>query len=162
MAITVQNAGLTLVKIATTAAQTLVDLGYTRNGVDVTTQPYFIDVPGDANGGDQGPPIDIQYLGEIAHIRLELTSWDSAVLDTIKARIPGGTAGTPGTVGTFAFQGNVHYRVVLSNPNLPRNFPRVMFREPIQKNFGTRFAMVVLEGIAYKNGSGVLYNTTIT
>ena len=36
MAITVQNAGLTLVKIATTAnGGALSDLGYTRNGAEI-------------------------------------------------------------------------------------------------------------------------------
>ena len=44
-------------------------LGYTRNGADTTKEAYWLDVPGDENGGDDGPPIDVQYLGEIARVR---------------------------------------------------------------------------------------------
>lgn len=159
MAPVVQNAGLATIKVASPANGTLLLLGYTRNGADVTQQGFFVDVPGDENGGDQGPPIDIQYMGEIAHIRIEMTKWDPANIDIVKARIAGGTAGSPGTAGTFMFQGGVDFRLVIDAPNLPRNFPRVVFREPIQKNHGTRFAMVVFEGIAYKAASGVLYDT---
>jgi hypothetical protein len=162
MPITVHNAGAALIKIQPYNGS-LQELGYTRNGADITTQGFFADVPGDQNGGDQGPPIDIQNFGEIAHIRLELTKWDQTVYNLLKARMVGATAGTPPTSGNFMFQGNLYHRLVVAAVNLPRNFPCVAFREPFTKNFGTRFAVAIVEAIAYKHPeTGILYNEVIT
>ena len=68
MAIAVIVDGLVTVKI-TPYGGAQASLGYTRNGVDITFEGFFLDVMGDETGGDDGPPIDRQYLGEIARIR---------------------------------------------------------------------------------------------
>ncbi len=68
--------------------------GRTRNGIHYSEEPFYNDVHGDAHGGDQGPPIDRQYLGIIARVRLQMTDWDKAVFSTILANVAGGAAGT--------------------------------------------------------------------
>ena len=73
MAVAVQVAGLATIKIAAAVGSPLYTLGYTQNGAFITTEGYTVNVPGDENGGDDGPPIEIQSLGETARVRLEFT-----------------------------------------------------------------------------------------
>ena len=44
-------------------------LGYTQNGVQIEEELYTGDVKGDENGGEEGPPIDVQYFGEVHRVR---------------------------------------------------------------------------------------------
>ncbi len=160
MAVTVNVAGLCAVYVDTGTGLDL--LGYTRQGADVRDQAFFVDVPGDQNGGDQGPPIDIQYMGEIAKVRLELTKWDAAIGKEIRSRLAGGTEGTPGGSGTLMFDGSKTARVLLYSPNGPMNFPRAFLRDPWEVNLGTKYSTLVLEFEAHKDATGVLYNAVVT
>jgi len=135
-------------------------LGYTRNGVEMTSEGYFLNVPGDQNGGDDGPPIDVQYLGETARIRVELTNWDPVVAAAIEARLQGGTGGTPGTPGSL-MSANAH-RLLIDTTTGDRNYPRVFPRGATELNKGTRFSTLVFEFEAHEDGNGVLWNTTVT
>lgn len=134
-------------------------LGYTRNGADITAEGYFVNVPGDQNGGDDGPPIDVQYMGETARIRVELTKWDSTVAATIEARLQGGTGGTPGTPGSL-MSANA-FRLLLDTTTGDRNFLRVFPRGAIELNKGTRYSIMVFEFEAHEGSGGVLWNTTV-
>jgi len=162
MAEQVNVAGAVTVKVALPASGSLSTVGKTRNGPEVVEQPFFLPVPGDDNGGDAGPPIDIQYLGEIAQIRLELTKYDPTVVEAIRAFVAQATLGTPATPGTLMFQDSKAGRLVLSCANAPQNFPRVVFQEPIQRNIGTRFTVCIISATAYKDANGVLFNNTVT
>lgn len=166
MAATVQNAGAVAVKIDDGQGGGIQTLGYTRNGADTTKEAFWVDVPGDENGGDEGPPIDIQFLGEIARIRLELTKWDSAVAALVTTRVAGTTDGTPTTSGTFMFAQTKTVRLILDGggafTNLDANFPRAIPRMPIELNRGTKYAILVMEFEAHKNASGVLHNQTVS
>lgn len=135
-------------------------LGYTRNGAEMTSEGYFLNIPGDQNGGDDGPPIDVQYLGETARIRIELTKWDATIAAGIEARIQGGTGGTPGTPGSL-MSANSH-RLLIFTTAQARNFPRAFPRGAIELNKGTRFSILVFEFEAHEDASGVLWNTEIT
>lgn len=140
----------------------LTNLGYTANGVDWASEPHMQDVPGDENGGDAGTPIDIQYFGETARITLELTKYDPAILESIRARIPGGTAGTPAAAGTLLFAGNLFMRLVVASTNRPRNFPCAIPRSAIEVNKGTRFSRARLQFECHKHPTtGVLDNATV-
>ena len=161
MAATVRNAGLTTVKIKFPSGS-IETLGYTRNGAEVGEEAHYEDVHGDENGGDAGPPIDIQYLGAIARIRLDCTKFDIAVINKIRARLDSATLGTPGTAGTFMFGGAKDFRLILDCTTDPRNFPRVICREEISSNLGTKYQAWSLTLEAHKNGSGVLWDTTTT
>ena len=158
MTLTVHVAGPVLTRVGFPTA--LQDLGYTRGGVDVRLEGHFLDVPGDENGGEEGPPIDVQILGETARVRAELTKYDKSVSDNVAARVSGGTAGTPATPGTLMFAGAKYMRVCLVGTSEPMNFPRCICREPIELNKGTKYSTLVFEFTAYKDATGVLYNTT--
>jgi len=147
------------VYVAGPANGTLLDLGYTENGVEVHEQPYFYDVHGDENGGDSGPPIDTQYMGEVHVIRMTLTKFNPVTARAIKVRVAGSTPGTPATPGTVMFQAGKEYRLVLDCFD-GRNYTRVVFREPIEINKGTKHSKLLIVGTAYKDATGVIYNTT--
>ncbi len=168
MAVAVQVAGLATIAVGAEGAAfaDLSILGYTRDGAEIVTEGHYVDIPGDENGGDEGPPIDVQYLGETAKARLELTKWNSTVADTIASRLHGATAGTPGTAGSLMFAGSYVKRVLIYKAGTPNvamfNFPRAFCRAPIEINKGTKFSTLILELEAYKDANGVLYNTSVT
>jgi len=140
----------------------LTALGYTRQGAEIRDQAFWIDVPGDQYGGDQGPPIDVQYLGEIARIRLELTKWDETVATNLRARLAGDTEGQPGTPGTLMFGGSKCSRLLINPTTGPWNFPRAFLRDVWEMNKGTKYSTLVLEYEAHKDANGVLYNAVST
>jgi hypothetical protein len=161
MTATVHNHGKAQIKVGTGSEGALEILGYTRNGADVTEEGFFIDVPGDENGGDAGDPIDIQYLGEMARVRIELTKFDTSVVDKVQARLnTAKTRGEIGTPGFFIFLNDVAFRLLINSPNNPQNFLRAVPRAPTQRNMGVRFTMIVMEFDCYKNDNGVLYNSS--
>ena len=164
MAITVNVAGLATIKAGTGASGALESLGYTMDGARITSEGYTTNVPGDQNGGDEGPPVEIQYLGETARVRLEMTKWDTAVQAKLEARFKGGTAGTPPTAGSLMFAGGGYFRLLIHSPATPRNFICAsLLKQPIEINKGTKFSRLVLEFECYKDPTtGVLYNSTIT
>lgn len=159
MAVEVVVCGLAIVKIQVPAGS-LETLGYSRNGVTVSEEAHHLDVPGDENGGDEGPPVDVQILGETARVRLELTKIDTAVADKIRARVAAGTAGTPPTAGTLMFGGSKAIRLLIHSTTSPINFPRAFPRNAIELNRGTKYSTFVCEFECHKDGSGVLYNST--
>lgn len=140
-------------------------LGFTRNGAEISATGYFLDVPGDEHGGDDGPPIDVQYMGEIASVRLELTKWDLALGRTVESRRNSGTGGSPGTAGALMFGGvagsSLAFRVLVNTATAAqrRNFLRCFPRNVIEINKGTRFSTLVVEFEAHAV-NGVLWNTT--
>ena len=160
MANTIQVDGLATIKIASPAAGSLETLGYTINGVEITEQVFTEEVKGDENGGDPGPPIDIQYLGEVHTIRMTLTKYDEAVLNKVRAGIAGGTAGTISTSGTLYFQGTVAWRLLIHSVNRPRNYINVVFQEPKEINKGTIHSKAIIVAKAYYGAAGVIYNAT--
>ncbi len=161
MASSVNKDGLCNVKIAAPFDGSLEHLGYSRNGVEPDQEPYFDEVPGDQNGGDQGPPIEIQYLGEIVRVRLEMTRFDDAVADKIRKRCPGAaTVGTPHTTGTLLFAEEEYFRLLLHSPTNPMNFPRAIPKGAITANKGTKWQTFTCEFECHKDENGVLWNET--
>lgn len=147
-------------------------LGYTRNGVEQVNEPYMLDVPGDENGGDDGPPVDIQILGEVVRMRCEMTKFDETVANRIRGRVNAltQTPGLPVTPGTLLFANDYHFRVLILPSGTdgvvtrPVNLPRCVPREPIEENKGTKFSTLLLEFTAYKTGAddtpaNTLWNT---
>jgi len=164
MAAIINVAGATPVSVGTGSGGTLEPLGYTRDGCSLTFESFVYEVHSDDYGGESGPPIDIQYMGETVRIRLELTKYDEAVADKIRCRLRGGTAGTVGATGSLMLSSNgvtsLAYRICLISTTRPLNFPICVFKEPIEINKGTKFSTLVLDGTAYRNSSGLLWDTT--
>ena len=132
-------------------------LGYTRNGADTTDEAYWLDVPGDENGGDDGPPIDIQYLGEISRVRLELTKWDETIANKLRARLKGAAAGQIDGVGTLVARLSKSFVLEIDSPALSRTYYRAIPRMPIEMNRGTKFSTLVCEFECHKGEDGKLY-----
>lgn len=151
--------GVAIVKTCTTGG-TLAELGRTRNGVTITENLFTGDVHGDDNGGDEGPPIDVQYFGEIHVVRCELTKYDETEANKVRAGLAGGTAGTPGTSGSLYFQGAAYWRLLIHSTTRPRNYLGAIFKEPKEVNKGTKFSTLVVTSTCYKDSTGVMYNAT--
>ena len=152
--------GPCLIRVGTGSAGALEDLGYTEDGADVDIEGFFENVWGDQGGGPSGVPIDVQYFGELARIRLTLTKWDAAIADKVVPRVNGATAGTPATPGTLMFQESKSIRLLLSPTSRPLNFPRAFLRGNYQINKGVKHSKIIFEFECHKDGSGVLFNAT--
>jgi len=165
MAQQIQVAKVTTVKVDTGDGSGLQTLGQALDMPETRDQSFMHDVPGDSHGGPQGPPIDIQFLGRIVHVRCELSKFDKTVADQIRARLAANTEALKGTVqtadiGTLMIQDAKYMRVLLSNTNDPMNFPICIVRNPIEIAHGTKFSSIVLEFEAHRNQTtGVIYNT---
>jgi hypothetical protein len=160
MAEAVQVAGLVTVKVGTGAQGGAETLGYTRDGVTLIDEVLTLDVPGDAYGGPDGPPIDIQYLGEICRVRMELTKYDIAVAAKLEAKLSGGTAGTESDAGTLLFAGSGTVNLVLDPAEgAGRNYARAtLCKTPVEVNRGTKFSTLILEFTCYADGDGKVWD----
>ncbi len=162
MAVAILVAGLADIQVFTAGA-TAERLGYTRNGAETTKEGFFLDVPGDQLGGDDGPPIDVQYFGEIVRVRCELTKFDNAVADELKSRTLNGTAGAPVAAGSLMFgAADKAIRLCIKSAGDPINFLRAFPRFPIEQNRGTKFSTLKIEFECHANAAGVVYNAVTT
>ncbi|MGH7743823.1 MAG: hypothetical protein ACREQ5_03255 [Candidatus Dormibacteria bacterium] len=178
MAVAIQVAGLCTVQVASSGSlsplPSLVTLGYTMDGAEITFNGFFLDVPTDENGGDAGPPTDVQFMGMTANIRLQFTKYDETVMQFCRVRLVGQTVGIPGlptasggyaqgSVGQLLIGGDYTYRLLLNSPSNPYNFPTAFPRDPENLNRGTKFSTDVMEWYALRGGVGAaLYNVSIT
>jgi hypothetical protein len=153
-------------------------VGYSRNGVTITYEDFWIDVPGDEHGGDDGPPIDVQHLGRIARVRIELTKFDTTAVAAIKARVANTLFGRPVPIaasgsdppaarppGTLMFTNSytmkLTIRAVRGDAEV-HHFPRAFLRAAIDLNVATKFQSPILEFECHKDSDGVLENTVTT
>lgn len=167
MAEIIQIPGPCHILLNTGASSALQGLGYTENGAEVREELLAGDIPGDQNGGDQGPPIDIQKFGLIGHVHLEMSKWDAAVAAYVMAKSnPNGSiptaAGVSPTPGGLIFSNTDYFRLLLfPSLSLPRNFLIAVPREAHTYNLGTRYARLIADFICYPPlGGGVYWNTT--
>ena len=129
-------------------------LGYTRNGVEIVHDAFYLDVPGDENGGDDGPPIDVQLLGEIDRVRCEMTKWDQTVANTVRSRVKTGSgiAGIVPATGVLMFADLLYFPLLVTPATqLPFNYGYAFPRSAIEENRGTKFATLVVEFECHKN-----------
>lgn len=145
-------------------------LGYTANGVDIRHNPRWSDYFSDANGGADGPPTDVIFLGETATIRMELTRWDAVIAEQVcsracgRPRPPRGTSGygTNAPAGTlmFASWGPVPESAIglgLLHRGGSRTYPHAILRGSNQLTMGSRFSRLILEFECYaRSEDGVL------
>ncbi len=158
----IQVDGLCEISVTTGSAFALEVLGFTRNGAEVTGEAFWIDVPGDQWAGDDGPPIDVQYVGEIERVRLELTKFDNNLANKLKMRLNDagvvydGTSANAGkrlSAGTLVFANSFAVGLLLRPlgrqtgdvPQRPLYFPRAIPRMPVEENKGTKFSTLILE-----------------
>ena len=165
MAAQVQRAKVTTIKVDMGGGEGLETLGYALDVPEHRDQAFHHDVPGDEHGGPQGPPIDVQLLGRVSHVRCEMSKYDATVAKRVQARLNAEGAGNWGTmdtadIGTLMIQDSKTFRVLLSNTNDPRNFPICLCRQPVEIGVGTKFSTLIFEFEAHRNQStGVIWNT---
>lgn len=139
-------------------------LGESMDMIDIEERAFWHNVPGDRYGGPQGPPIDMQYLGTIYIVRMELSRWDPDVWDVLKKRRVQTTAGTiPLTdIGKLMFS-TLNTRLLLHSTTRPLNFPAAFLRDPFQWPMGSKFSSLSLQFECHRctDGTardGILYN----
>lgn len=158
MAVTPHVTGPALVKIDYGGG--LANFGYTADGVFITGQPFTLDVPGDQNGGESGPPIDVQHFGSIMRVRVEMTSWEGAVASALSALTAGGTAGVQPTMGTLLGLNSLTYRVLILPTTDPINFPKCIIKAPWEINKGSKYGRLIFEFEAHSFTGTTVFNST--
>jgi hypothetical protein len=175
MATGIQVAGLATIQVDTGNSHALETLGYSINGVEIEENIFTLPVHGDEHGGDSGPPIDIQYLGQVDTVRMELTKYDLAVLDKLRARLwnSGFTAPTAGQVlsaniGSLFFAGSFTFRLTIdcANSGYDRDYIKVIFQESISENRGVKHSVPRLTATCYREpspgaGSARVYDSSV-
>tara|TARA_R100000742_G_C4278390_1_gene101133 strand:+ start:1872 stop:2573 length:702 start_codon:yes stop_codon:yes gene_type:complete len=161
----VNVAGLVRVQIAYPLWGSLYELGIATDSIEISERAFYHDVPGDRNGGPQGPPVEVQKLGEVHTISMRLSTWNKAEMQQLEewyhdedadADPAGGADGenrnetlSPyGTRGTMA-QWDVGevllarrgFRLCLETSDLndTRNYWCCIMREPKTFAIGTKF-----------------------
>jgi len=120
-------------------------IGYSRDGVQIRIEPRWIDVPSDEYGGASGAPSDAQIVGAIATVSADLTKYDKAQLRKLTSFA--GTTGTAGTLpafGTLMRQDTKVQILLLDGANEDFTFSNAFVRQAIEVNKGTRFSSAML------------------
>lgn len=137
-------------------------LGYTRDGVTIREVMYQDDVKGDQNGGESGPPIDVQHFGEHHEIETELVTVDLSVLATVNAKVNNGTPGVLPAAGSLMVSGGLYHRLLIHpTVQLPRNYLCAFPRGSQELNKGTKHTRQRVTWYAQApTVGGTIYNTT--
>ena len=176
--------GLASILVSLDGGTTFNLLGTTRDGVNISSDGFFNDVHNDENGGDAGPPVEVQYLGETHRVRVELTKYDPLVAAKLEDHYGNtGTVGQPAAAGTLLFAnsysgdqifnaigGGVQVQIQTANAanaagdipaNMVRTYTTCLIRDAIEVNRGTKFSTFVLTFTAYKvSGSAAIWTGT--
>lgn len=159
----IQVPGKAVVSLGTPGSPAV--LGETRNGIILAERPFFHDVHGDAHGGDEGPPIDTQFLGMIADVRLHLVNFDKAVWLLAQKKMA--SIATPGTIlaadiGKLIVGGGAYYSLSWTcaiDASFARSFGiAIPTMEPQEINIGTVNAEAILAFQCWRNiATGVVW-----
>lgn len=122
-------------------------IGYGRDGVDVSIDPKWNDIPSDLYGGAGGVPSDAQLLGSIVRVSTELTAFEKnqvlrfGSFDRLHAQLANGLGSVYNPIiGTFVRQGTNALGGLLQLDTTAAliKFPVAFFRQPQDFNVGTR------------------------
>ena len=147
MAEAIQIFGKTEISTATPSATgTVTELGTAIDMIEPEERVFLHNVPSDAHGGPQGPPVEVQWLGQMAIIPIRMSVWDSTQVDILRkghhAALGVIADGEIGSLlfgdGTTTYTGS--HRLLLNNTGAPINFTNCIIREPISASRGTKFS----------------------
>ena len=135
------------------------ELGYTRDGVQWSIQPMYLDVPSDDWAGQSGAPADSQLMGAIARINCEFTKYNKSNLDALSSFALGGSAGVLPTLGTLMRQETKTGSLILAGTNETKTFSTTFIRSAFEANAGTRYRsyMVSFEGWLNATSTRVMF-----
>jgi hypothetical protein len=138
---------------------TLFKLGESENGIQVRKNPMMGRVSGDRYGGNEGAPIEMQFLGLTAEFELALSRWDPVQLTKLETF--GGLLTTAGTVplqsiGALLLRDR-GIRVLLyctRDPSQSINFPCCTWDKPQTVGKATKYSVAGLGVTAHRAPEG--------
>ena len=136
------NVGLIHVKIAYPFNSTLVTLGIAHDQIQISEQKFFHEAHSDANGGQSGPPTELQYLGEIHTVRMRLAAFTASSVNLLR-KLTNTTLGTIDQAQIGAFQlTNYSVRLLLDTPTESDalNYLCAMPQTPMEIGVGTKYS----------------------
>ncbi len=164
---------------------TLYWFGEQMDDTAIVTREFFNDVPGDSNGGPQGPPIERQALGRIVQISINLSTWNQTVrywverqnMYSVNGAVQDWEVGTP-LLQYHRFRLLIvparNNQMTLAAPAnksddwFTFNFPTVLMSSPIECGQGTKFSSLSFTFEAHRgpqidsNTRGVIWNRDVT
>lgn len=157
-------AGYCEVYADTGADRALDNVGVTINGVQFVEQRFHSPVPGDENGGEEGPPVDKQFMGAVDLIQCDLSKVNETAIEVIRERAMASTSsGSIGTPGSLLIAGGFYTRILVVSSGFVRNYPICLLGEPIAFSTGTKYSRTRVAGEAHRNiSTGLLWNQTQT
>lgn len=160
-------------------------LGEQIDDTQLVVQSFYHDVPGDRHGGQQGPPIERQILGQIVRGSLNLSRFDPQARTRLHRNNAFATEGTvlDSEIGSLLLRDRA-YRIVIvpSRANLipvaipalqdagkdyfAWNFPCVVLSGAIECGQGTKFSALRTQFEAHRAPeghpkAGVIYNRDV-
>ncbi len=160
----VNVAGPVGIWVNTGPAYALEHLGWSQDGIQIQEIPYITGIPGDQNGGSDGPPIEYQQFVSQHRIVLDLNKYSETVMAKVALRANPAAAITQ-RVGQLLFCSAQYYRVLLTSfdsegtVTFIRNYPYCVPFDPIDANYGSKYTRKQVVFTANTIG-GVLWNTT--
>lgn len=104
-------------------------LGWTRGGIDIQESSFQQELKSDYSGGEQGPPDDYLWLGEMHMISAEMGRYNPGILAKYERRMNASvTNRIPGTlIGCVGGQ----FSVLFLSTNFGRLYNNVFITEPV-------------------------------
>lgn len=141
--------GPTLVRCVAVGLPYAMDLGYAEDRIQIQERPFWHEVKSDANGGVEGPPCDVQYLGSIAIVSCLLNRFNEDSMRLLASPNVNGEVSTvdpslaipPGTLpasGFYMRQDRGMCELWLLNKTYSLKYRRAFLRNSRQFTAGTR------------------------
>lgn len=121
-----------------------VNLGYSRDGVQIRIEPKYLDIMSDDWGGANGVPADTQILGAIGHVTAEMNKYERDELHRLTSFERAGTAGVLPQFGTLIRQELEYTSLYLDGKHENWSFSTAFVRQAIEVNKGTRYSTAVV------------------
>jgi len=123
-----------------------IDLGYSRDGVDIRLEPKWAPIQSDCYGGSAGAPSDAQFMGAVATVTAELTNYDMAEVEGLSSFTSDAliASGTLPVIGTLARAGTLAEILVLTGTTNTYTFNTAILFHSQSVNKGTRASIHTL------------------
>lgn len=159
-------AGPISVWVDTGSTNALQQLGWTLNGINIEAIGFISPIHSDENGGEQGPPVDYQLMGQQHRITLELSKPVMTVVAALEKFYNPNTSSANVGTGMLLGCSSGTFRLLLMSPTAGatflRNYISCVILEPIDYSpIGSQATRVRITFTANVVG-GVLYNQTNT
>lgn len=131
----------------------VIPLGIATDTIDISPQPYFFDIHTDRNGGQAGPPTEVQYLGEIVNINMVLATWNPLAYTALRRNLVNATRGVilQSEVGSMMLRTrSIRLLINTADTDNVRNFWCCLVRQAHRVGMGTKWAELHVSLTAYR------------